>query len=117
MLLLISRSLDQINQRLGSLATTVPLMEKRLMTAIDDLNAAIATLGGNVTTLTNNVAANDKAIQAEIAALQTALLGGNTTAIQAAIANISGLSGAIGTQAAAVAKETADLTASLPPAG
>ncbi len=76
--------------------------ETTLMAAIDDLNAAVATL-------TSNFAAADTAIQNEIAALTAALAANNTAAIEAAATNISTISSKMAT-------DTAALVASLPPA-
>lgn len=85
------------------------------MTALDNLNTAIIALAAQVTTLTSDVVTNDKAIQTEIAALVAAMGAGNDAAVQTAADQISQLSAAIGTQAAAVAAETDTLTKSLPP--
>ncbi len=89
---------------------------KRLETKMSALTDAIMTLTTNVDKLSSAVAANDTAIQDEIAALKTALTAGNPAEVAVAIANISALSTAVGMQADAVAKETANLKASLPPA-
>lgn len=72
------------------------------MAAIDDLNTAVATLAGNFTTL-------DTAIQAEIAALTTALANGNTAAVSAAAANIAAVS-------AKMVNDAVSLQASIPSA-
>lgn len=74
--------------------------DTKIMAAIDDLNAAVATLSTNFT-------AADAAIQAEIAALETALSSGNDTAVEAAATNISAISSKMAT-------DTAALVASLP---
>lgn len=80
------------------------LMKERMtMAAIDDLNAAVATLSTNFT-------AADAAIQAEIAALTAALASNNTAAIQTAVTNIGAIS-------ANMASDTAALAASLPATG
>jgi hypothetical protein len=71
------------------------------MAAIDDLNAAVATLAANFTTL-------DTAVQAEITALTAALAAGNTAAVSAAAANIAAVS-------SKMAADAASLTSSLPP--
>lgn len=93
------------------------------MSVVDDLNTAIT----NLTTVVNNgfaslaatIATNDAAVQAEITALQAAVASGDTTAIQASIANLSALSASVSTafttQSAAVAAETAKLSGSLTP--
>ena len=75
--------------------------ETKVMAAIDDLNAAVATLTSNFTNA-------DAAIQAEITALTAALAANNTAAISAAAANISAISSKMAT-------DTAALAASLPP--
>lgn len=72
------------------------------MAAIDDLNAAVATLA-------SNMAASDTAIQTEIAALTASLASGDSAAIETAVSNISAVS-------SKMAADTASLTASLPPA-
>lgn len=84
------------------------------MSITSDLKDAVTALTAAVTDLTTKVTANDAAIQAEIAALQAAIAGGNPAEIQTAIDNIKTLSSSVGAAAAAVAKETSDLTASLP---
>jgi uncharacterized protein YlxW (UPF0749 family) len=73
--------------------------ETMLMAAIDDLNAAVATLSTNFT-------AADAAIQNEIAALTAALASNNTAGIEAAVTNIGAIS-------ANMASDTAALAASL----
>jgi hypothetical protein len=73
----------------------------KIMAAMDDLNAAVATLQTNMT-------AADAAIQAEIAALTAALASNNTAAIAAATANISAISSKL-------ASDTTMLTSSLTP--
>lgn len=70
------------------------------MTAIDDLNAAVAALTSGFTAL-------DAAVQAELTAITTALASDNTTAIEASVTNISNIT-------STMAKDSAALTASLP---
>jgi len=74
--------------------------EHAIMAAIDDLNAAVATLSTNFT-------AADAAIQNEIAALTAALATNNSAAVEAAATSISAIS-------AKMATDTAALVASLP---
>ena len=83
-----------------SMLQTLLKQESKLMAAIDDLNAAVATLS-------TSFAAADTAIQNEIAALTAALASNNTAAVSAAATNISAIS-------AKMATDTAALVASLP---
>jgi hypothetical protein len=81
--------------------------ELTIMAAIDDLNAAVATLS-------TNFAAADTAIQAEIAALTTALATNNTAAIEAAATNISAISAKVASDTAALAASVAPPAAATP---
>lgn len=75
-------------------------LEKATMSQIDDLKAAVATLGQSFTTL-------DAAIQAEIAALKAAVAANDPAAIQAAVTNISDVSSKMATDAAALSASQA----------
>jgi hypothetical protein len=103
-------SLLTIHQQ-GIAAEAVLIKLEKQMSALTD---AVAALTANVAKLATAVTTNDAAIQAEIQALNTALTTGNPAEVQAAITNISALSSTVGAQADAVAKETADLKASMP---
>lgn len=85
------------------------------MTLQDDLAAAVATLSSNMDSLGTAIVSNDTAIQAEVAALTAAINGGDQTAMQTAINNISAASSKAADAAKAIQAETATLTASLAP--
>jgi len=108
--------LYRISAKLDMLFTFVQKMEKNIMTAIDELNSAVAALTTSVTTLSTNQVAADTAIQAEIAALQAAVAAGNMEAVHTAATAISDLSSKVAADAQDVADHTAALTASLNPA-
>lgn len=91
-------------------------LETKIMSAFDDLTAAVATLTTDVATLTTNTTNLTTAVIAEIQALRDALANGNTNAVEVAAQNIENLNKQIETGNAAIAAQTASLASSLPPA-
>jgi uncharacterized protein YlxW (UPF0749 family) len=91
-------------------------LEKKIMSALDELKTAVDALTTSVNTLTTNQVAADTAIQAEIKALQDAMVAGNMEGVHTAAMAISDLSSKVGASAQDIADHTAALTASLNPA-
>lgn len=96
----ILRRLDLILQKQGT-----------IMTAIDDLKAAVAALSTAVDTLTSNVADASTEIQSEIADLKAALASGDTAAINEAVTNLASISSRLAAANQAIVDQTAALRA------